>query len=91
MASEYIKWQLEQEEKEKKLSGYFEAKDWKEYRTLVHSLKSSAKTIGAAALSERARELENAAADEDAAFIESHHELFCRDYRALAGQLRADK
>ncbi|MCR5418767.1 MAG: response regulator [Lachnospiraceae bacterium] len=81
----------EQEEKEKRLSGYFEAKDWKEYRTLVHSLKSSAKTIGAAALSESAKELEDASAREDVAFIEGHHEQFCRDYRELAGQLRTDK
>ncbi|MBR1761550.1 MAG: response regulator [Schwartzia sp.] len=39
---------------------YFEAKDWKNYTTKVHALKSSARIIGATELSERAKRLEDA-------------------------------
>ena len=38
----------------------FQAKDWKNYTTKVHALKSSARIIGAAELSERAARLEDA-------------------------------
>ena len=38
----------------------FEAKDWKNYTTKVHALKSSARAIGAAELSDRAARLEDA-------------------------------
>ncbi|MBR1859419.1 MAG: response regulator [Selenomonadaceae bacterium] len=44
----------------KEIAGYFEAEDWKSYTTKVHALKSSARVIGAAELSERARRLEDA-------------------------------
>ena len=40
--------------------GYFEAKDWQNYTTKVHALKSSARIIGASELSERAARLEDA-------------------------------
>ena len=39
---------------------YFDAKDWKNYTTKVHALKSSARIIGATELSERAKRLEDA-------------------------------
>lgn len=42
------------------IEGYFENKDWKNYTTKVHALKSTAKVIGADELSEKARRLENA-------------------------------
>ena len=42
------------------IEGYFLAEDWKSYTTKVHALKSTAKIIGAAELSERARRLEDA-------------------------------
>ena len=39
---------------------YFDAKDWQNYTTKVHALKSSARIIGASELSERAKRLEDA-------------------------------
>ncbi len=39
---------------------FFRAEDWKSYTTKVHALKSSARVIGAAELSEKARRLEDA-------------------------------
>lgn len=44
----------------------FETKNWKNYRTRVHALKSTAKMIGADELSERALRHENAAKEERA-------------------------
>ena len=38
----------------------FRAEDWKDYTTRVHALKSTARVIGAAELSERAKRLEDA-------------------------------
>ena len=39
---------------------FFHAKDWKNYTVKVHALKSTARVIGAAELSEKARRLEDA-------------------------------
>ena len=44
----------------KEIEDYFQREDWKSYTTKVHALKSTAKIIGAAELSERARRLEDA-------------------------------
>ena len=42
------------------IEGFFRAKDWENYTTKVHALKSSARIVGAAELSERAERLEDA-------------------------------
>ena len=42
------------------IENFFNNKDWKNYTTKVHALKSSARVIGASELSERARRLEDA-------------------------------
>lgn len=47
-------------EKADEIQRLFEAKDWKNYTTKVHALKSSARVIGAAELSDRAARLEDA-------------------------------
>ncbi|WP_051650109.1 ATP-binding protein [Selenomonas sp. AB3002] len=44
----------------KEIEEYFQQEEWKSYTTKVHALKSTAKIIGAAELSERARRLEDA-------------------------------
>ena len=51
----------EAEEKARTMEGFFEARDWKNYGILAHSLKSGSKMIGAAALSALAAALEHAA------------------------------
>ncbi|MCR5559761.1 MAG: transporter substrate-binding domain-containing protein [Schwartzia sp.] len=48
------------EEKADEIQQLFESRDWKNYTTKVHALKSSARIIGAAALSEQAKHLEDA-------------------------------
>ncbi len=69
------------------LENYFRSKDLKEYKTLVHSIKSSARTIGANELSEEARKLEEASAAGDWDTVLADHGLFLGDYFALCGEL----
>ena len=48
-------------------------KDWKSYNVQIHSVKSSARTIGAKELADRALELEKASADGNEAIIMHQH------------------
>ena len=66
------------------MNKYYEARDWHNYEILVHALKSTAKMIGAAGLSEEGKELEFAAKKEDAEFIVSHHDRMISDYTSLS-------
>lgn len=66
----------------------FEQKDWKLYRIIVHSMKSSAKTIGAELVSEHARLSELAAAEGNAEYIEKRHEEFISEFRTLIENMR---
>ncbi|MBO4903096.1 MAG: response regulator [Lachnospiraceae bacterium] len=52
------------------------AEDLKEYAVRIHGLKSSARTIGAKDLSEKARRLEEAGNNGDHAYISENHEAF---------------
>ncbi len=65
------------------LDHLFHDRNWHEYDVLVHALKSNAKTIGALAVSEQARALEEAAHQEDAAFLEAHHGALLSDCRSM--------
>ena len=75
-------------EKESQLEDYYQAKDWKEYKVLVHALKSTSLTIGAIALSEEAKALEMAAKSGEEAYILSHHQSVMEHYSALREKLR---
>lgn len=57
--------------------------DFKNYRIEVHALKSASANIGAIALSEKAKALENAATSEDKDFIFANAEEFVQDLDAL--------
>ncbi|MCR4791318.1 MAG: response regulator [Lachnospiraceae bacterium] len=70
------------------LENYHKAMDLKEYKTLVHSIKSSAKTIGAGELSEEARKLETASAEGNSEYVKAHHDEFIGDYFALCGEMK---
>ena len=59
----------------------FQQEDMKNYRILVHALKSSSKMVGATALSEMAKSVEEAAKDQDAGYIHEHHEALMDKYR----------
>ncbi len=82
------------ESKSKELDGYFYTKNWKDYRVLIHSLKSGSKTIGAEKLSEEAKRIEDAAKESDESFISEHHDEFIRAYKetaSAAGRILREK
>ena len=58
----------------KELETYAGQEDWKAYQISVHALKSVLRTIGAADLSQKAQQLEDAAGREEAEFIRSGQE-----------------
>ena len=70
------------------ISGLFSQKDIKNYGVKVHALKGIARTIGAAALSEKAKALEEAAKENDVAFIEENHMEMITEYEGLAKRLK---
>lgn len=63
------------------LMNYFEHKDWKKYNIRIHSLKSQSKTIGATALSDTAKMLEDASKSSDEAYILSNHDVALSQYQ----------
>lgn len=72
----------------KKIQAFYEAEDWHNYQILVHSLKSSSKSIGAEALSAKALSLENAAKVRDIDFIRDNHEDLMQTYLNLLDNIR---
>ena len=77
---------LEEDQRENAEAKY-EAKDWPEYRVIVHAIKSTSLTIGAEELSAKAKALEMAAAEGNADFIEANHRDLMNDYSDLLGKL----
>ena len=69
--------------KAEKIENAFEKEDIEIYTTLVHSLKSSARTIGAAELSELAKKLEAAGKNADLDCIRKETPALLSDYRSL--------
>ncbi len=66
----------------------YENKQWKDYETYVHSLKSSSKTIGAMMLFEEAKDMEAAARAEDTGYIDENHDKLMADYEKLLTGLK---
>ncbi len=78
----------EYSQKSQELQKDFEEKNWSDYGIYVHSLKSSAKTIGASKLSELAAESEAAAKDEDDEVVIKNHDTIMKMYLNLADIIR---
>ena len=78
------------DEKQNSLQCSFDTGDWKTYGILAHSLKSSARMIGAAELSKYAEELETAADRADTDAISKAHDRMMDSYQTLAGALSAN-
>ncbi len=72
----------------RRLEQYYASAAWKEYGILVHSVKSTAATIGAAGLSEMAAGLESAARNGDKAALDRTHPLLLPLYRKAADAAR---
>ncbi|MCR5102178.1 MAG: response regulator [Butyrivibrio sp.] len=65
----------------------YAAEDWKNYTIKVHSLKSSARLIGAANFGEEAQLLENAGKSGDINYIKEKHREFITEYRSFRESL----
>ena len=67
---------------------YNQERDYRNYTIQVHSLKSSARLIGALELSEQAKRLEACGNAEDQQTIEAETPALLRTYRSYADQIR---
>ena len=70
------------------IESYFNAKDWKNYTTKVHALKSSSRVIGALELSERAKRLEDAGNSGYIDEIQKDTKPLLELYRSFAEKLK---
>ena len=77
------------EEKITALDDFLKAENYKEYKILVHSVKSASKTIGAMDLFEKAKALELASGEENKDYVKEHHEEVMKEYRQLSRDLKA--
>lgn len=76
-----------EEDRREELEDLFAAENWPDYRVIVHSVKSTSLTIGAEELSEKAKALELAAADGDAAFVRSNHQDMIDTYTDILNKI----
>lgn len=73
--------------KSDKIQEKFVAQDWKNYRILVHALKSTSMSIGAENLSELAKALELAAKDNETEEILSNHAGLMAYYKKIREEI----
>ncbi len=71
-------------EKSELLRRCYEEENWEDYKTYVHALKSTSRSIGADSISEQARLLEEASASGNVDFIKEKHEKLMSDYDSMA-------
>ncbi len=76
------------DEKTQDLETAFAEGDLANYRLHAHSLKSTARSIGANELGTMAEELEQAARDEDLAYIEKHHSEVLTYFHEVLEEIR---
>ena len=72
-------------DREAMMNAYFTLKDWDKYRVYVHSLKSASMTIGAKALSEYARKVEDACKNGDLDYVLDNHESLIARMNGVVG------
>ena len=70
------------------LSQNYSNRDWKNYEINVHSLKSSARTIGIFKLFESAKAMEQAAMNRNEALLDSKHGILLDEYRIIVDELK---
>ena len=86
LLSEYAK---SHDTKKSSIEEAYEAKKWEEYAIHAHAIKSTSKMIGAAALSELARTLEEAGKAGRGQVIIDSHERFMADYDELTDVIKS--
>lgn len=83
-----IKFASDEDGKQKDIGRFFGQKDWENYCIMVHALKSTARMIGADALSDLAKGLEDATKNRDVEYIKMHHENLLVKYKETAQRIR---
>ncbi|MCI5730289.1 MAG: ATP-binding protein [Eubacterium sp.] len=73
--------------KETKIQDFYCQQDMDNYRIQVHALKSASKMIGADELSEMARQVEEAAKNQDVSYITEHQEELLSTYRRVVKKI----
>lgn len=71
------------DDKRAEIQKAFGEKDWDSYRILIHTIKSTSRTIGAMELGDEAQELENAVKELDVDMICKLHESVMASYSAV--------
>jgi signal transduction histidine kinase/DNA-binding response OmpR family regulator/HPt (histidine-containing phosphotransfer) domain-containing protein len=71
----------------KELDAFYEAENWNDFETKIHALKSASATIGAEALSNRAKALETAARDNNISYINNFYPRFRDEYKKIQNSL----
>lgn len=71
------------DDKRTEIQKAFDEKDWDSYRILIHTVKSTSRTIGAMELGDEAQELENAVKELDVDMICKLHESAMASYSAV--------
>lgn len=83
-----MKFASDADRKQEEIGSFFEQKDWENYRIVVHALKSTARMVGADALSDLAKDLEDAAKNRNMKYIGVHHENLLAKYRETVQSIR---
>ena len=83
--SEYVR---SAREKIDELNEYLKAENMDDYGTIIHSVKSSSRTIGATDLGESALLLEKAAKDKDIETVKKDHDKVMSDFVSLINVIR---
>ena len=78
LVSDYVKGF---KERSAQLQGFYDSGSLGDYSILVHALKSNSNTLGIEDIGEKAKDLEFASRDNDAAFVSSHHDELIEAYR----------
>lgn len=77
------------DDKRAEIQRAYDEKDWDGYRILIHTVKSTSRTIGAMELGDEAQELENAVKELDVDMICKMHESVMAYYSAVLDWCRA--
>ena len=76
------------DERYAKLQEFYNKEDWDSYRTSIHALKSSSRTIGAHELSDLALELERASGERDLEVVHRDHPKAMELYETTVAAIR---
>lgn len=76
-------------EKRESIARFYNEKNWGDYSTYVHALKSSAKTIGADRLSKMALDQENASKAKNVPIIISGYDSMMEEYMKVVSTLKS--